>query len=70
VGALLAVRGGWTYGIDKSREVQEDAVECDNAHALQWVCVDDVGADCRIAHLDARSEEEECDLADWYVMLA
>ena len=50
--------------VDEGGEVEKDGVECNDAHALQRVAVDDVGRDDRITHLDTGGEEEEGDLAD------
>lgn len=58
-----------TYRIDEGAEIEEHRVECDNAHRLQRVSVDDVGCcDC-VSDLDPGCEEEEGDLTDHPVVV-
>ena len=50
--------------ISESTEIEDDRVECDDAHGLERVAVHDVGRQDRVAGLKAHREHEECELTD------
>ena len=62
--AVLRLPGGDEERIRECGQVQEDAVEGDDAHALQRVGIHHIACHHRVAHLDPRCKQEEGDLAD------
>jgi len=52
-----------TYRIDESAEVEEDRVECDDAHGLKGVAIDNIACDHGVAHLNTGSNYWELSLS-------
>jgi hypothetical protein len=49
--------------IDKGRKIEHDRIKDDHSHALQRVCINNVGADGRVSHLNASADYQIEELA-------
>ena len=62
--AIRRLPGGNEERVRKGAEVQQDAVEGDDAHALERVSIHHITRHHGVAHLDAGRKQEEGDLAN------